>query len=151
MFCHHYYKIKGVCYIKNFIFAVISFGGSLINIVIGGRPLEPLIILLVLMAADYFTGVVCAILKKSEKSENGGLSSIQGFGGLLKKMTILFMLVAAHAMDMMFHTDGDLIRNGTAFFYSMNEILSICENFVLMGIPVPDAVKERLEVKNENK
>lgn len=123
----------------------------MINIVIGGKPLEPLIILLILMAADYFTGVVCAILKKSEKSKNGGLSSIQGFGGLLKKMTILFMVIAAHAMDMMFDMDGDLIRNGTAFFYSMNEILSICENFVLMGIPVPDAVKERLEVKNENK
>lgn len=148
MSCRHYYKIKGVCYIKNFIFAVISFGGS---VIIGGKPLEPLIILLILMAADYFTGVVCAILKKSEKSKNGGLSSIQGFGGLLKKMTILFMVIAAHAMDMMFDMDGDLIRNGTAFFYSMNEILSICENFVLMGIPVPDAVKERLEVKNENK
>lgn len=118
---------------------------------IGRGAIEPLLILLVLITADYFTGVVCAAFKKSEKSESGGLSSKQGFEGLLKKMTVLAMVISAHAMDMMFHTDGDLIRNGAALFYSLNEIVSICENFVLLGIPVPDIIKDRLEVKNEDK
>lgn len=104
-----------------------------------------------MISADYFTGIVCAALKKSEKSQSGGLSSIEGFEGLLKKMTILAMIISAHAMDMMFHTEGDLIRNGAALFYSLNEIVSICENFVLIGIPVPDVIKDRLEVKNEDK
>lgn len=147
MFCCHYYKIKGVAYIKNFIFLTLGVSGSIINIFIGGKPLEPLVILFVLMVTDYFTGIVCAMLKKSEKSENGGLSSMCGFDGLLKKMAILAMVVCGHAMDMIFKTDGELLRNGTALFYSLNEALSICENFVLIGIPVPDIIRDRLEVK----
>ncbi|MBR0076383.1 MAG: phage holin family protein, partial [Synergistaceae bacterium] len=40
--------------------------------------------------------------------------------------------------------DTALIRNSVIFFYITNEGISILENAVVIGIPVPDFLKDKL-------
>ena len=49
--------------------------------------------LVILMAVDYVTGVLCALVwKKSPKSTNGTFESNASFRGLLRKMAILLCM-----------------------------------------------------------
>lgn len=48
--------------------------------------------LIVFMAADYITGVMCAIMDKR-------LSSAVGFQGIFKKMLIIILVGIAHIVD----------------------------------------------------
>ena len=47
--------------------------------------------------------------------------------------------------------DGTMIRTAIIFFYIANEGLSILENSVALGLPVPDKLKRVLEQFKEGK
>ena len=56
--------------------------------------LPPIIwILLAVITLDYVTGIICGVMGKSPKTENGGLSSKEAFQGLLRKALILFVVL----------------------------------------------------------
>ena len=94
--------------------------------------------LAVFMAIDYITGVLAAYMRPRAK-----LSSKRGLKGIAKKLTLISLIVAAHQLDLAIGQNVFCLL----FTYSMlgNEGLSIIENAAYCGVPVPAALKEKLE------
>lgn len=102
-------------------------------------------VLLVMMAVDYLSGLMVAIMGKSSKTEYGGLSSKVGFVGLAKKGLMLLVVLVAHMMDLAMGMT--VARDAACWFYIANEGLSLLENMSLAGVPFPEKVKEILGQK----
>ena len=101
-------------------------------------------LLVLLMGLDYLSGVGVALLGKSPKSEGGALSSKAGFAGLARKAMILIVILLAAVVD---NLTGSAACTGAAtMFYIVNESLSILENAVLLGVPVPQKLRQALDV-----
>lgn len=94
--------------------------------------------------ADYLSGVGVALLGKSPKSEGGALSSRAGFAGLMRKAMILIVILLAAVLDNL--TGSAACTGAAAMFYIVNESLSILENAVLLGVPVPQKLTQALDV-----
>ena len=81
-----------------------------------------LVTLIVFMAVDYFTGLLVAgVFHRSPKSPDGRL-------------------------DAVISPESTFLRDAAAISLTVNDGLSILENMVLMGVPVPDALKNALTV-----
>lgn len=93
--------------------------------------------LAVCVIADYFTGVMAAAVKKE-------LSSEIGFIGIAKKVTIFILVVVANMFDTYIIGTGSVVRTAVVFFYISNEGISIIENAVIIGLPVPQKLKNVL-------
>ena len=96
-----------------------------------------LIALIVLMALDYISGVMCAI-------EDKKLSSAIGFKGIAKKVLILMLVGVANILDVNVVGGGAILRGAVICFYLSNEGLSLLENAAYLGLPVPDKLKSIL-------
>ena len=94
--------------------------------------------LIAFVAADYITGVMCAIIDKK-------LSSAVGFKGICKKVLILFMVCIANIVDLHVIGSGSALRGAVIAFYLSNEGLSLLENAAYIGLPIPDKLKAILE------
>ena len=92
--------------------------------------------LIVVVVIDYITGLIKAAITHT-------LSSGVGFRGILKKMLIMLVVALAHLVDNCVGS-GETWRNIAIVFYISNEGLSILENCVVCGLPVPDKLKEIL-------
>ena len=97
-----------------------------------------LIALVVLMALDYITGVMCAIADKK-------LSSSVGFKGICKKVFILMLVGVANIVDVHVVGSGSALRAAVICFYLSNEGVSILENAGHIGLPIPEKLKVVLE------
>jgi len=95
-----------------------------------------LVALFVAIVLDYITGLLQAGI-------NGKLSSSIGFKGILKKALILVVVGLAHVIDNCVGS-GETWRNIAIVFYICNEGLSILENIVSCGVPVPEKIKDAL-------
>lgn len=99
-------------------------------------------LLLVMMALDFGSGVLCAVRR-------GDLSSHVSFMGLLKKIAILVVVGTAYLLQHALQAiDGvrlviDLGQM-VALVYVWNESISIIENCACMGAPIPEALKRLL-------
>lgn len=102
-------------------------------------------VLLVLMAIDYVSGVIVALMGKSAKSNGGGLDSKIGFVGLARKGLMLLVVLVAAQMDTALGTEQAIFRDATCWFYIANEGLSVLENLALAGVPFPERIKHLLE------
>ena len=102
-----------------------------------------LIALFVVIVLDYATGLIKAGIHKK-------LSSEIGFKGILKKILILMVVAVAHTVDNVVGS-GETWRNIAIVFYICNEGLSILENCVDCGLPVPAKLKEILANMEETK
>ena len=114
-----------------------------------GMP--PLIgILLVVMSIDYATGIICAWMGKSPKTEGGGLSSKAARDGLIRKVGILLEVGLAAAVDYAVeHAAGvsfSAITGTVCLWFVASEGVSILENGAEMGVPMPEMLKRALEV-----
>lgn len=94
--------------------------------------------LLTFVVIDYITGLMCAVLDKK-------LSSEVGFRGIFKKVLIFSLVAIGHIIDKNVIGDGSVIRTAVIFFYLSNEGISILENAVHIGLPVPQRLKDILE------
>ena len=100
--------------------------------------------LVILVTVDYFTGVVHAILEKK-------LSSKIGFRGICKKMLIFLLVGVGNILDQQIIGSGSTLRTAVIFFYCANEGISIMENAVLIGIPIPQKLKDALtQLQNDS-
>ena len=97
-----------------------------------------LIALLVFVALDYVTGVMCAI-------SDHRLSSSVGFRGICRKMLILMLVGIGHILDVHVVGTGSALRTAVICFYLSNEGISLLENASHLGLPVPDRLKTILE------
>lgn len=101
-----------------------------------------LIALFVSIVLDYATGIIKAGIKKE-------LSSEIGFKGILKKMLILMVIALAHLIDNCVGS-GETWRNIAIVFYICNEGLSILENIIACGVPIPEKIKNALQAMQED-
>lgn len=108
-----------------------------------------LTILLTMMALDYVSGFVVACMRRSPKTEGGGLSSKAGFVGLARKGFIMLIVLIATLLDRAIGNAAMVFQTATVFYYIANEGLSILENADLMGVPFPAFVREHLESMRE--
>jgi toxin secretion/phage lysis holin len=126
--------------------------GSLIASAFGGWSAS-LTTLLILMLIDYVTGLVVAgVFHKSPKTASGGLESKAGMKGLIRKCTMLLFVLIGHRLDIAVGTT--YIRDAVCIAFMVNELISIVENSGLMGLPIPSAITNAIEIlkhKNEPK
>ena len=115
--------------------AITGIGGWL-GYMLGGLD-GLLIALVVFITIDYITGIMCAVIDKK-------LSSAVGFKGIFKKVLILMLVGIANVIDVHVVGTGSALRGATVCFYLSNEGLSILENTVHLGLPVPEKLKEVL-------
>lgn len=108
-----------------------------------------LTILVALVVIDFVTGMTAASL-------DGGLQSNRGMIGIARKVFIFAMVAVAHLIDLLLVESGfestQLVMTMVIVFYAINEILSITENAGRIGLPVPDQIKNAIEIlKGGNK
>ena len=125
--CHHELEKHQI--------AITGIGGWL-GYVLGGMD-GLLIALVVFITIDYITGIMCAVIDKK-------LSSAVGAKGIFKKVLILMLVGIANVIDVHVVGTGSALRGATVCFYLSNEGLSILENTVHLGLPVPEKLKEVL-------
>ncbi len=111
--------------------------GGWLGYFLGGRD-GMLIALVVFMALDYITGLMCAVMDKK-------LSSAVGFRGICKKVLILMLVGVANILDIHVVGNGSALRGAVIAFYLSNEGLSLLENAAYIGLPIPDKLREILE------
>ncbi len=101
--------------------------------------------LLTVIVIDILTGIIKAILMKSNKSASGGLSSTSMFHGGIKKIFILLMVALGTVLDTIISPDDKYIRIMVVSYYIANESLSILENVGACGVPLPKALYQILD------
>ena len=122
---------------KHMICTAIGAVGSFIASIFGGWD-TALATLLIFMA------VVAGVFHASPKSENGALESKAGFKGLIRKGLVLVVILVACRMDMLLGVN--YIRDAACIAFIVNELISMVENFGLMGVPFPEPIKEAIEL-----
>lgn len=131
---------------RNFIeaaqYAFAALGGA-VGAVMGGFD-GFLYALIVFVVVDYLTGVMVAVLDKK-------LSSEVGFHGIFKKVVIFALVAVGHIVDSYVIQNGSVIRTAVIFFYLSNEGISILENASVLGLPVPQKLKDVLEQLKDGK
>lgn len=120
-----------------------AFGASLVTYAFGGWS-ELLGFFLMAVAIDYVTGVAASLKEKS------GLNSNIGFWGLAKKGLMLLIILLGHRMDMLIG-GGNVVMNAALYFYLVNELISITENYGRLGLPLPDKIKEVIAILKHSK
>lgn len=129
---------------KETICTAVGVAGSAIAAAFGGWD-EALVTLIIFMVIDYLSGLaVAGIFHKSNKSENGALESRAGWKGLCRKCVTLLFVLIAYRLDLAIGVD--YIRNAVIIGFMANELISIVENAGLMGIPLPGAIQNAIEV-----
>ena len=129
--------------IKSIFYGAICLVSAAVSALFGGFDMI-FVSLMIFMAVDYITGLIVAgVFHKSGKSESGSLESRAGWKGICRKGVSLLIVLVAARLDIMLGTT--FIRDGVVMAYIANEALSIIENAGLMGIPVPEAVRNAVE------
>ena len=100
-------------------------------------------ILYAMMAADLVIGLLCALLGKSCKTKNGSFTLPVFLRGFLRKILMLLAVFLATLLDGLANLQG--VLQGTAiWFYVANEGLSVTENLMGMGVPIPVRMQKLL-------
>lgn len=123
-------------------------GGAIATFFCGLPPV--MWVLVAVMSIDFITGVICGIMGKSKKTENGYLASNAAFIGLLKKALIILVVLLAALLDkavtMGAGIQFDAVAGATCLWFIASEGFSILENVASMGIPVPKILLKMLEI-----
>ena len=127
--------------------------GAVISFFCGLPPI--LWVLLLVMTLDFATGLIVGITGRSPKTEYGGLSSSTAFVGLMKKIVILVIVALAHLLDFAVAQNTGIeftaVAGATCLWFVASEGISIVENAALMGVPIPEQIRQLLEVMRGKK
>ncbi len=110
--------------------------GACVGFLYGGAS-GLLIALVTLAAFDYLTGLVAS-------GYEGKLNSKVGFRGIAKKVMMFALVAVAHQIDVII--GNSILMDMVIFFYLGNELLSILENAGRTGLPIPDQLKQAIQV-----
>lgn len=128
-----------------------AIGGAIASFFVNMPPL--VWILIAVMTIDFVTGLICGAMGKSNKTENGYISSNQAFIGLMKKALILLVVLLAALLDKAVSMGAGItfeaVMGATCLWFIASEGFSILENVALMGIPVPKILLKLLEIMRE--
>lgn len=123
-------------------------GGAVVSFF---TEMPPLVwILIAVMTMDFITGLICAAMGKSKKTENGYIASHAAFEGLMKKVLIIFVVLLAAALDFAVSKSAGIefsaVMGATCLWFVASEGFSILENVASMGVPVPRILLSLLEI-----
>lgn len=127
----------------NWIQMAITAVGGVVGSFLGGVD-GFLYALIVFVVIDYITGVMVGISQKK-------LSSEIGFKGIAKKVLIFLLVGIGSIIDTKILGEGNVVRTAVVFFYLSNEGISILENVSVLGLPIPQKLKDVLEQLNKDK
>ncbi|MZK51883.1 phage holin family protein [Clostridium beijerinckii] len=131
--------------IKGIFYGTICIAGGFLGPLLGGWD-KLIYALIICSIIDYFSGgAVALIFKNSPKTETGAAKSNVGFKGLVKKIFIYLMIIVVVQIDIVVNSNG-FLRNAAILGFMANEVLSIVENLGLMGIKMPDAVTNAIDI-----
>lgn len=99
--------------------------------------------LLVLIGADYITGICVAFSEKKLSSKTGAV-------GLLKKFGVLCVISLTAVIEQRI-LETTSLRSTIILYYISNEGISILENLCKMGIPVPEKLRSALSSLKDEK
>jgi len=118
----------------------------------------PVMLLVLFNVIDYITGL-CAAKNRGQK-----ISSYQGIHGIAKKVAMYLLIMVAWGIDMLLISTGEMLGVSSPLKFAiacvvsvwlvLNEALSIIENMIDMGVPMPPFLKpliENLKTKVEEK
>ena len=102
------------------------------------------------MTLDYITGILCGLMGKSPKTENGGLSSKAAAQGIMKKMLVLIVVGLAAMVDYAISMTADIefvaVTGACCLWFIASEGMSVLENAAAMGVPIPKILLQALEL-----
>ena len=129
---------------KQMVTSLFGMFGSAVTVLFGGWDIA-LQTLLIFMVID--CGILLPVIfKKSPKSENGRLESRAGWKGLCRKGTTLLFVLIAVRLDLLMGTN--YLRDAVCIAFIANEALSILENAGLMGMPIPEVLRQAIDILN---
>ena len=118
----------------------------------------PVMLLVLFNVIDYITGLFAA------KNRGQKISSYQGIHGIAKKVAMYLLIMVAWGIDMLLISTGEMLGVESPLKFAiacvvsvwlvLNEALSIIENMIDMGVPMPPFLKpliENLKTKVEEK
>lgn len=120
-----------------------SFIGSLIICSLGGWN-KSLLTLTFFIAVELLIGLLKGFCGKSEKSENGGISSKVMRQGFIKKFLIYVYVAIGHFLDG--YIGIDFCRESICIYFIINELISITENIGILGVPIPTIVNKCIDI-----
>lgn len=108
----------------------------------------PLIILIIVMIADYISGMIKAYIK-------GELSSKVGKIGILRKLSYFLVIITAAVCDWLIYKGLRLVNVEIQLSYYLgvlvtvwliiNELISILENLGAVGVPLPGFLQKLIK------
>lgn len=134
---------------EKYVSIIIGAIGSVVAGLFGGWSAS-LTTLCIFMAIDYVTGIVVAgVFHSSPKTETGALESQTCIKGLFRKCYVLVLVLVAHRLDL--EIGGCYLRDGVCIAFMASEAISIIENCGLMGMPVPETLKNAIDILKTKK
>ena len=94
-------------------------------------------VLITFSIIDFITGLMAAYTKHE-------LNSSVGFKGICRKISMFCLVGVAHIVDVHMLGDTSMLKTSVTLFYAVNEGISIFENVDVLGIPIPQFLKDRL-------
>lgn len=116
---------------------------GMVKVALGGWD-SLLYALILFMVVEYLTQILVAILSKQKSSEIG-------FCGIAKKVSIFFLVAMGNAIDTLIVRNGSMIRTIVLLFYLSYEGIIILENVEILGLPIPQKLKDILEQLKDGK
>ncbi|MGM1044912.1 MAG: phage holin family protein [Bacillota bacterium] len=124
-------------------FLVYTIGGSAITFLFGGWN-QALTVLLTLVALDFLTGLAASYYegRKNPNDQAKGWNSNKGYWGIFKKVLMFSVIAVLFQIDKLLGLSGNLsLMAGATYFYIMNEVISLVENYGRLELPMPSQMK----------
>lgn len=94
--------------------------------------------LILFMIVEYLSQILVVILNKQKSNE-------LGFCGIAKKVSIFFLVAMGNVIDVLIIQNGSMIRTVVILFYLSHEGIIILKNVEILGLPIPQKLKDILE------
>lgn len=120
--------------------------GSLVHFLLGGIN-EWLLLLFILMTADFLTGIAAAYLNRT-------LASARALAGIFKKAGYLGAVLVGYCLDFCAQKSGVNLPHGAfglsvTLWLTATELLSLTENLGSLGVPLPDFLTRAIKTFSE--
>lgn len=100
--------------------------------------------LILFMTVEYLSQILVVILNKQKSNEIG-------FCGIAKKVSIFFLVAMGNVIDTLIIQNGSMIRTVVILFYLSHEGIIILKNVEILGLPIPQKLKDILEQLKQGK
>ena len=122
--------------LSNFYNSILAVFGAIIGFLFGDMQ-GCLVALICFIILDFITGVLTGVVEKN-------LSSEVAYRGIVRKLIEIIIVIASHMIDKYICGTGDVIMTAVCFLFISTEGISLLENAVRLGVPIPNRLVETL-------